>query len=112
MNQFLTAHVRFYYFFIRKVALSFSAEVYIFFPGGFGTMDEFFELVTLVQSKKIPRIPIICVGREYWQHVLDLALILRDDFKAIDPGDENIFHITDSDDEVLEIIKKAPARNI
>jgi uncharacterized protein (TIGR00730 family) len=110
MNQFLTAHVRFYYFFIRKVALSFSAEVYIFFPGGFGTLDEFFELVTLIQTKKIAKIPIVCIGRDYWQNVFDLAVKLRDDFKTIEPGDEKIFHITDNDDEVMEIIRNAPVR--
>lgn len=111
MNQYLTAHIKFYYFFIRKVALSFSAEVYIFFPGGFGTLDEFFELMTLIQSGKITKVPIICVGREYWTKVLDLATILRDDYQTISPGDEKIFHITDSDDEIMEIIKKAPPRN-
>jgi uncharacterized protein (TIGR00730 family) len=110
MNQFLTAHVRFYYFFIRKVALSFSAEVYIFFPGGYGTMDEFYEIVTLIQTKKIPKVPVICVGREYWQHVLRFSEALRDDFKVIDPGDERIFHITDSDEEVIEIIKNTKFR--
>ena len=110
MNEFLTAHVRFYYFFIRKVALSFSAEVYIFFPGGFGTLDEFFELITLIQTKKIARVPIICVGREYWSHVNDLIIPLRDEFKTITPGDEKIFHITDDDDEIMEIIKKAHLR--
>jgi hypothetical protein len=110
MNQYLTAHMRFYYFFIRKVALSFSAEVYIFFPGGFGTLDEFFELVTLIQTKKIQKMPIICVGHEYWQKVFDLAVTLRDDYAAIDPGDEKIFHITDNDEEIMEIIKNAPPR--
>ncbi|MDO8579422.1 MAG: TIGR00730 family Rossman fold protein [bacterium] len=110
MNQYLTAHMRFYYFFVRKVALTFSAEVFIFFPGGFGTLDEFFELVTLVQSGKIARVPIICVGREYWQKILDLAIILRDDYKTISSGDEKIFHITDSDDEVMKIIRNTPAR--
>ncbi len=111
MNQYLTAHMRFYYFFIRKVALSFSAEVYIFFPGGFGTLDEFFELVTLIQTKKLRKIPIICIGREYWQKILDLAVVLRDDYRTIDAGDEKVFHITDSDDEVIDIIRRTPARN-
>ncbi len=110
VNEYLTAHVRFYYFFIRKVALSFSAEVYIFFPGGFGTLDEFFELVTLVQTRKIPQIPIICVGRDYWEKVLDLSISMRDDFKTISPGDEKVFQIVESDDEIMDIIRKAPRR--
>lgn len=110
MNEYLTANIRFYYFFIRKVALSFSAEAYIYFPGGFGTLDEFFEIVTLIQTRKIPRVPIICVGKDYWTNVLKLSETLRDEFKVITPGDEKIFHITDSDDEVVEIIKNAPLR--
>lgn len=110
MNGFLTAHVRFYYFFIRKVALSFSAEVYIFFPGGYGTMDEFYEIVTLIQTNKIPRVPVICVGKDYWNHVAKFSDVLRDEYKAIDPGDEKIFHITDDDEEIIDIIRKAPLR--
>lgn len=111
MNQYLTAHVRFYYFFIRKVALSFSAEVYIFFPGGFGTMDEFYEIVTLIQTNKIPRVPVICVGSEYWKHIQEFSKYLRDDLKVIPPEDEKIYHVTDDDDEVIEIIKKSKLRN-
>ncbi|MBX4209264.1 TIGR00730 family Rossman fold protein [Candidatus Parcubacteria bacterium] len=110
MNEFLTAHIKFYYFFIRKVALSFSAEVYIFFPGGFGTLDEFFELVNLIQTRKIPKVPIICVGKAFWSEVFKLVVALRDDFKTISPGDEKVFHITDSDDEVVNIIKAAHLR--
>ena len=110
MNEFLTAHIRFYYFFIRKVALSFSAEAYIYFPGGFGTMDEFFEIVTLVQTRKIPKAPIICVGKDFWKNVDTLAASLRDDFKTISPGDEKVYHVTDSDDEIIEIIKAAKLR--
>lgn len=111
MNQYLTAHVRFYYFFIRKVALSFSAEVYIFFPGGFGTMDEFYEIVTLIQTNKIPRVPVICVGSEYWKHVQGFSKYLRDDLKVISPEDEKIFQVTDDDEEVIEIIKNSKLRN-
>ncbi len=110
MNEFLTASVRFYYFFIRKVALSFSAEVYIYFPGGYGTMDEFFEIVTLMQTRKIPRVPIICVGKDFWKHIDSLSATLRDDFKTISAGDEHLYYITDSDDEVLDIVKKARLR--
>lgn len=110
MNEYLTAHIRFYYFFIRKVALSFSAEVYIFFPGGFGTMDEFFEIVTLIQTRKIPKIPVICVGKDFWGHVTQLSDVMRDEFKTISPGDEKVFHIADTDDEIMKIVKEARLR--
>ncbi len=111
MNQYLTGHVRFYYFFIRKVALSFSAEVYIFFPGGFGTMDEFFEIITLIQTNKIPKVPVICVGKEFWDHILGLSHYLKNELKVISPEDEKIFHVTDNDDEIIEIIRKSKLRN-
>lgn len=65
INPYVTHGVNFHYFFTRKVSMTFSAEVYIYFPGGFGTMDEFFEILTLVQTKKIPRVPIVLVGKEY-----------------------------------------------
>jgi uncharacterized protein (TIGR00730 family) len=110
MNEYLTAHIRFYYFFIRKVALSFSAECYVFFPGGYGTLDEFFELVTLIQTRKIPRVPVICVGKEFWSHVDTMSASLRDDFQTISPGDEKIYQIVESEDEIFEAIKKAPFR--
>ncbi len=110
MNEYLTAHIRFYYFFIRKVALSFSAEVYIFFPGGYGTMDEFYEIITLIQTRKIPKVPIICVGKDFWANVVKFSDVLRDEFKTISPGDEKIFHVTDSDDEVIKIVKEARLR--
>jgi uncharacterized protein (TIGR00730 family) len=110
MNEYLTANVRFYYFFIRKVALSFSAEVYIFFPGGYGTLDEFFEIITLIQTRKIPKVPVICIGKEFWENVAKLSDVLRDKFQTIAPGDEKIFHITDDHQEVVDLIKKAPLR--
>jgi uncharacterized protein (TIGR00730 family) len=65
VNRYITDEISFYYFFTRKVCLSFSAEAFIFYPGGFGTLDEFFEILTLVQTKKAEGIPIICVGVDY-----------------------------------------------
>lgn len=112
VNEYLTAHIRFYYFFIRKVALSFSAEVYVFFPGGYGTLDEFYEMLTLVQTKKIPPTPIICIGRDFWKRVMDLTLAMRDEYQTISDGDERLFHIVDSDEEVIEIIKKTPLKRL
>ncbi|HVU06258.1 MAG TPA: TIGR00730 family Rossman fold protein [Candidatus Paceibacterota bacterium] len=110
MNEFLTANIRFYYFFIRKVALSFSAEVYIFFPGGYGTLDEFFEIVTLIQTRKIPKVPVICIGKDFWGKIDAVSSALRDEFKTISPGDDKIYTVTDEDDEVLALLKKSPLR--
>lgn len=110
-NGYLTDFREFRFFFSRKVMLSFSAETYIFFPGGFGTMDELFEILTLVQTKKIPRVPIILVGKKHWNKVDEfMRETLFKEIKAIDEEDMNIYKITDSEDEIIEIIRKAPLR--
>ena len=110
-NDYLTDTMEFYYFFIRKVMLSFSAEAYIFFPGGFGTLDEFFEIATLVQTKKITEVPIILVGKDYWAPIADMIEEnLYQVHKAIDKNDLKLFTITDDENEILEIVKNAPMR--
>src|SRR3989344_2410163 len=72
INSYIKKSISFYYFFARKVCLAFGAEVFIFYPGGYGTLDEFFEIITLQQTKKITNTPIICVGSEYWNDCKDL----------------------------------------
>lgn len=109
-NKFLTDSVFFYYFFVRKLFLSFSARAFIFFPGGFGTFDEFFEILTLVQTEKIKETPMICVGSEYWNDVKELMESEMLTRGAITSKDLGLFTITDDHDEVLKIIKKAPPR--
>lgn len=112
INDHVTHGVNFHYFFTRKVSLFFSAEAYLYFPGGFGTLDEFFELVTLVQTKKLPPVPIVLVGSEFWDPVIDMVeTVLLDKFKTISPEDMDLFTITDDEDEILEIVKKAPLRS-
>ncbi|MCX6717177.1 MAG: TIGR00730 family Rossman fold protein [Candidatus Taylorbacteria bacterium] len=111
INPYVTEHVEFEYFFSRKTLLYFSAESYVYFPGGFGTMDEFFEIITLVQTKKIPKVPVILVGREYWTPFLDLIkqkMLVEN--STINGDDMNIYQIVDDEDEIIEIIKKAPYR--
>src|SRR3989338_5106819 len=106
-NKYTTASIGFSYFFARKVALSFAAEAYIYFPGGFGTLDEFFEIVTLIQTHKIRRVPIILVGKDHWEELHDF--ILRNIFRnhqAIDELDMKLYIITDDDNEIVDIIKK------
>ncbi len=110
-NRYLTKEVDSYYFFVRKVCLSFSAEAFIFYPGGFGTLDEFFELVTLIQTKKIVGVPLICVGSDYWKSLEEFMQKTLISNGTISDNDLKLFHITDSHDEIIEIIKKTPVRN-
>jgi uncharacterized protein (TIGR00730 family) len=111
-NPYTTDRIPFYFFFARKVTLSFSAQVFVFFPGGFGTLDEFFEAVTLVQTHKISGVPIVLYGSDFWNPIKDMMqAVLLEKFKTIDPQDLNLFTITDNDDEVLEIIKNSKPRN-
>ncbi len=111
INKFLTEYVEFEYFFSRKTLLFFSAESYVYYPGGFGTMDELFEILTLIQTGEISRRPVILVGREFWQPFLDLLkLKLVDEQKTIDLKDTEIYHIVDTEDEIISLIKDAPLR--
>jgi uncharacterized protein (TIGR00730 family) len=110
-NQYLTESLDFYYFFSRKVCLSFSAEAYVFFPGGYGTMDEFFEIITLVQTEKIQKVPMILYGKEYWKHLDEFLRTQIANRGLIYPEDVDLYKITDNDDEIIEMIKKAPVRN-
>lgn len=88
--------------------LSFSSDGYIFFPGGFGTLDEFFEMTMLVQTKKLARpVPVVAVGKEYWGPLfkwLESEVYLKR--KAVKKKDLKIIQIVDSAEEALEIIKK------
>ncbi len=111
-NGFTTHHMHFYYFFTRKVMLAFSAEAYVFFPGGFGTLDEFFEILTLVQNGKIEPVPIILFGSEYWNPLNEfIEKTILQNFKAIVPEDTKLYTITDDPSLVIETIKKVPIRN-
>lgn len=113
LNLYTTDSVQFDYFFVRKVAMSFAAEAYVFFPGGFGTCDEFFEILTLIQTRKIRRVPIILVGIDYWN---ELNRFVKETMfgkhRAIEAGDMDLYTITDNEDEILEIIKKVPIKPV
>ena len=112
INDYLTTGIGFHYFFTRKVMLSYSAQAYVYFPGGFGTLDEFFEIVTLIQTRKISeRIPVVLVGKEYWQPLLAwIDSHLYEKFHAIDKEDKKLYELVDSAEEAYEIIKKAKPR--
>lgn len=105
LNHYLTDSMTFDHFFVRKTMLAFSSEVYIFFPGGYGTLDEFFEIATLVQTKKIQPIPIILYGKEYWTPLLEqFETRFFKQYKAIDEADLKIYHLVDSVDEAFDYI--------
>jgi len=109
-NQYLTDKESFHYFFSRKVCLSFSAEAFIFFPGGFGTLNEFLEILTLVQTNKIPKVPMILVGVSFWAPLEQFfkEVLLKN--KMIDERDISLYTITDDEDQILKTIKEAPIR--
>lgn len=110
INSYITKSFSSYYFFVRKVCLSFSAEAFIFFPGGFGTLDEFFEILTLIQTKKIANIPLICVGSEYWNKLKEFMKNEMRSRGAVTDEDIRLFKIVDDHDEIIEIIKRVPVR--
>src|SRR3989344_6555796 len=109
-NKYLTHEIGFHYFFSRKVCLSFSAEAYVFFPGGFGTLDEFLEILTLVQTNKIPKAPIILVGSSHWKPLENYFKEVLVKEKTIEENDLSLYTITDDEEEILKIIKEAPIR--
>lgn len=109
-NTYIDEHVDFYYFFSRKVCMSFSAEAYIFFPGGFGTMDEFFEIITLIQTHKIRRVPIFLVDGHYWKHFDSFIYEELLDRGMIDARDMDLYIVTGDEEYIINLIKNVPVR--
>lgn len=108
-NAYVTRSIKFAYFFSRKTMLSFAAEAYVYFPGGFGTFDELFSVLTLIQTGKIPHVPVILFGSEFWNPIKDVVVkTLLETYHTIEGNDINLFHITDSVDDAINIIRKAP----
>ena len=98
-------NLNFRYFFVRKVMFVKYAQAFICLPGGFGTMDELFEVLTLVQTRKITPVPVILVGREYWSGLKDwLESVMCREASNINPEDLDLMPIVDTPDEVIRII--------
>ncbi len=104
-NPFSNIKVQFNYFFIRKVMFVKYASAYIIMPGGFGTLDELFEAVTLIQTQRIKPLPVILVGCDFWHGIIDWVKTTMLTEGNISPDDLDIFKITDDPDEVLKIVK-------
>jgi hypothetical protein len=111
-NQFVERRMPFHYFFTRKVMLSASAQAYIFFPGGFGTIDEFTEILTLIQTKKMEKVAMVCMGKEYWGSLVKWMTkqMLKSDGKLIGKKDLELFKIVDTAEEAMKIVKKSKER--
>lgn len=107
LNPYTTESLNFDFFFSRKVMLTFASEVYVYFPGGFGTLDELFEIVTLIQTKKIEPIPVILYGKKFWDPFMQtFKESLLEEFQTISPEDLDIFTLVDSVDEAYDFIMK------
>jgi len=112
-NSFIDADklITFDHFFVRKVMFMKYAQGFIVLPGGFGTFDELFEAITLIQTRKIGKFPIILVGRNFWKGLLDwVKEVMLDEENNISPDDLNIFTIVDTADEAVDNIKKFYSR--
>jgi len=105
-NPHVTIQMDFHYFFARKMMFVKYANALVAFPGGFGTMDEFFEALTLIQTDKVFHFPVYLVGREYWQGLMDWMTKRMLGHGCINPGDLAIFTILDDEEEIVRDITK------
>jgi uncharacterized protein (TIGR00730 family) len=97
--------IDFNYFFVRKVMFVKYAQGFVVLPGGFGTLDELFESLTLIQTHKIDRFPVILVGRSFWSGLIDwIKTVLLEQFNNISPKDMDLFEVVDTADEAVEAI--------
>jgi uncharacterized protein (TIGR00730 family) len=103
-NKYANVPINFHYFFSRKVCFVKYSIAFIFMPGGFGTLDEFFEVITLVQTQRIPRFPLILFGKAYWTGLLHWAKTTMEKGKFISAGDLDLVTVTDDPKEALDVI--------
>lgn len=109
-NPYLDKWKEFRYFFIRKVMLVKYSTAFIVMPGGFGTLDELFETITLIQTGKIQNFPVILVGSEFWHPLMDFLREKLCKLGTIDPEDLSLFHITDDPVEAVRLINQKSQR--
>ena len=106
LNPYVDTKVEFEFFFTRKVILRKNSVAYVLMPGGFGTMDEIFEVLTLIQTGKLPARPVVCMGKDYWKH---LGTFLRETMlkvETISPEDLELALVTDNIPEAIDYIRK------
>ena len=104
-NRFVNIPIHFHYFFSRRVCFVKYSIAFVFMPGGFGTLDEFFEVLTLVQTQRIPRFPLICFGRDHWNGLMQwMKSRLEEKTRFISPGDLDLVTITDDVQQATDVI--------
>ncbi len=103
-NRYTNIPIHFHYFFSRKVCFVKYSIGFVFMPGGFGTLDEFFEVLTLVQTERIPEFPLILFGKKHWQGLMRWMKERLEGTDYISPGDLDLVKITDDPQEVVDII--------
>jgi uncharacterized protein (TIGR00730 family) len=106
-NPYANIKLDFHYFFARKVMFLKYSCGFICFPGGYGTMDEFFESMTLIQTLKIEPFPIICIGHEFWDGLVDwMRKVMAGKLQAISPADMDIFRVVDDVHEAVDLVTR------
>jgi uncharacterized protein (TIGR00730 family) len=110
MNEFVDLGVDFRYFFVRKMMFVKYAEGFVVFPGGFGTLDELFEALTLIQTGKVHHFPVVLFGSTYWTGLVDWLTKPALAEGMIGPDDLDLFHVTDDPAEVVPYIRDVLSR--
>lgn len=105
-NKYIGTYLDFRYFFVRKVMFVKYSVAFVIFPGGFGTLDELFESIGLIQTRKIKPFPVILVGRDYWKGLMNWMKSTVLEGGKISPEDINLFRIIDEPDEIVNFVKK------
>lgn len=107
INKYVRHGLGFHFFFTRKVMLTSPSQAFVGFPGGFGTMDEIFEVLTLIQTHKMQAVPVILVGADFWGPVHEfMKQQMLKEFKTISSEDLDIFHIVDTAEQAMKIINE------
>lgn len=111
-NKYATKTMGFHYFFTRKLMLTISSQAYVYFPGGFGTLDEMVEMLSLIQTQKAPReVPLILFGKKFWSPLIKwMKVAMLEENKNISSADLNIMQVVDTVEEAFEIVKKTEER--
>lgn len=109
LNQWVDVGINFRYFFARKTMFIKYAQGFVVFPGGYGTLDELFEALTLVQTRKVTMFPVVLVGRDFWQPLVDWLRDTLAETGRINHQDLDLFSVVDTPDAALAIIKQADA---